>query len=85
MRSLTSLMGPATGRHRYRPEQSSDVMHGLIEGAAKLDVKRGLRRVSCPRTKSPIPEKSCAECRAAAHLVPALAEACGKCPRNREA
>lgn len=49
---------------------------------AKQQVFASKRRIACPRTKGRITEKSCADCRAAAHLVPALADVCGKCPRS---
>ena len=51
---------------------------------ARQHVFAAHRRITCPRTRGRITEKSCADCRAAARLVPALAEVCGKCIRNKE-
>ena len=51
---------------------------------ARQQVFASKRRITCPRTKRRITEKSCAECRAAAYLVPALAEVCGKCSKNEK-
>ena len=65
--------------------QTQSVNLSRMNDDARRAYRASLRRVACPRTKLPITEKGCAECRKAAHLVPVLAEACGQCPRNREA
>lgn len=52
---------------------------------ARQAVFASRRTVCCPRTKGRITEKACAECRAAARLVPALEEVCGSCTLRAEA
>lgn len=51
---------------------------------AKQQVFAAKLRIICPRTKGRITEQSCADCRAAAHLVTALAEVCGKCSKKEK-
>ena len=72
----------AIDRHRERAEVVFDRRMAILDRETRRVARVKAQRILCPRIRHLISERQCADCRAAAHMVPVLAEACGRCEHS---
>jgi hypothetical protein len=58
--------------------------HSILARAAHIDSRKPACVIHCPGVNRPMRATACLERQRVAHLIPAIAQACAGCPRNKE-
>lgn len=81
--NLTAINGAAWAKHNKLVDIAREISLRGVESASRRAVNYLPKSIPCPRIGHKINAKTCAECRKASALVPAIAAFCGTCHRNK--